>query len=81
MGEEAVDALYQVHQTVFDPINSADLCKFCGKFGRSILGRKLFSIKTYVEISFFVFPQILLLVLPMTGTKESLRQDLFILLN
>ena len=27
LGEEAVDALYQVHQTVFDPINSADLCE------------------------------------------------------
>ena len=24
---EASDALYQVHGTVFDPINSADLCK------------------------------------------------------
>ena len=27
LGEEAVDALYDVHHTVFDPINSADLCK------------------------------------------------------
>ena len=27
LGEEAVDALNEVHQTVFDPINSADLCK------------------------------------------------------
>ena len=27
MGEEAVAALEAVHGTVFDPINSADLCK------------------------------------------------------
>jgi hypothetical protein len=28
LAEDAADALYQVHGTVFDPINSADLCKF-----------------------------------------------------
>ena len=27
LAEDAADALYQVHGTVFDPINSADLCK------------------------------------------------------
>jgi len=30
LAEEAVDALYQVHQTVFDPINSADLYPAAG---------------------------------------------------
>ena len=28
---DACDALFQVHGTVFDPINSADLCKFCSE--------------------------------------------------
>jgi hypothetical protein len=28
LGEAAVKALEEVHGTVFDPINSADLCKF-----------------------------------------------------
>ena len=28
LAEDAADALYNVHYTVFDPINSADLCKF-----------------------------------------------------
>jgi len=28
LAEDAADALYNVHYTVFDPINSADLCKY-----------------------------------------------------
>ena len=28
LAEDAADALYDVHFTVFDPINSADLCKY-----------------------------------------------------
>jgi len=28
LAEDAADALYQVHGTYFDPINSADLCKY-----------------------------------------------------
>ena len=32
LAEDAADALYQVHGTVFDPINSADLCKLFACF-------------------------------------------------